>query len=256
MGEAFFLAFEFAFISLVVALVVWDVVGDYICGNINALQCALFLTIFIVMIAIVFAMPSPVAKVVLSILTVSALVLRHHFFHLAGQRIHKAIDDTYMTNYRAAIEEDPTNLAARSLLANSLYKQGRLDEAISTLQELVERAPDSYQDAHRLKRLIEEREEQAHPPVICIHCRFHNPPGAKICGDCGREPGAIADFRDRLRDIDAKRLLVIYAIWVAAATIALFMLSRLNVVFQILVVALLLIAAILYWMVRTNNNSS
>ncbi|HEY3283626.1 MAG TPA: tetratricopeptide repeat protein [Armatimonadota bacterium] len=103
--------------------------------------------------------------------------------------------------YREALSHNPTNVAARAYLAESLATQGRLDEAIEELQTAVDASPRvTQQEARRLRELQTQRARLAAPPRFCPHCHEENGSTRRTCLACGGSLTHSQALKDDLRE--------------------------------------------------------
>lgn len=84
------------------------------------------------------------------------------------------------------IERDPENASAYVALAESLWRQNRYEEAISTLRRAIEISPKTTQDEARLlQRWEAEFQGMSNDIAICPECRQESPRRLKVCRFCG-----------------------------------------------------------------------
>jgi tetratricopeptide (TPR) repeat protein len=128
-----------------------------------------------------------------------------------------------LERYAAAVRANPTNIAARTYLAATLYQLGRLDEAIDHMDYAVKiAAPTIVADEKRaLARWTREKRVRDLGLVVCPSCYGENPAGVRRCESCG----ASLTASDWLKSGDAQRLLWT-ALGAAAIVAAGWLLSR------------------------------
>ncbi len=109
--------------------------------------------------------------------------------HVQGLIILKQmILEEYNTALEAA-EVDPLNAGSRIALAKSLYKMGKLEQAIRQLKAAVELGGVSCLGIDRglLDEWETELDEQKRSGIIiCRHCKTENPKHSKVCRKCER----------------------------------------------------------------------
>ncbi|MEN6519833.1 MAG: tetratricopeptide repeat protein [Armatimonadota bacterium] len=86
--------------------------------------------------------------------------------------------------YERAIQSDPRNTAARSLLAEAYYMLGDLDQAIAAMELAVQMSPNSMKESHTLHQWRSERDLRDCKTVICQVCHSANLWGAVSCRAC------------------------------------------------------------------------
>jgi hypothetical protein len=111
------------------------------------------------------------------------LLLAPKIFSGASQ---KTLSDAREKTYRAAIEANPGNAAARGELAKLLYDLRRHDEAISEMERAVEISPrTTLSESRLLDRWRAERDSRPRETVICRQCREETPRDQPRCIHCG-----------------------------------------------------------------------
>ena len=90
------------------------------------------------------------------------------------------------TEYIAAIQFDPKNLAAREYLADALYNLGDLDRAVDEMQAAVDLGA-GMECQYKLGKWSKERYFRDTANPICRWCETENQPGQRTCVKCGAD---------------------------------------------------------------------
>lgn len=197
-GIAFFVVMVAAFFGVMAGVVFHRIIGWYIEGAMGAVECVAAAGLFLVMAVWIVIAPSIFAKIALVVLLVVLVAALQFLGPQLERRETRKFYDERIEQYRQVIASDRLNLAARIHLVNALEKEGRLDEAIDELTELVRLAPKSRAEAHQLHQLIQKREECRDPPVACPSCGHRNPRSRTYCVNCEAELRAISEVREWL----------------------------------------------------------
>lgn len=229
-----------AFFGILGGILLHKIVGWYVEGAMGGLQCLLIsglyagLILSIVTLQVAVALCIVAAGVILFVVSTSGE-------HEADRRFR----DEQMEAFRRAIAADPANLAARTRLANALYADRKLDEAIAELTEVVRRSPQSIPEAHRLKRFLAEKEEQQAPPVTCPSCGQRNPPDRTHCTNCEGFLRPSSELKRWLMTGGLKQIIIAWSVTMAVIAVIMLFLSMLSVAGRIVVIAVFLIVVIL-----------
>jgi len=90
--------------------------------------------------------------------------------------------------YEAAVDADPSNVAARTKLAEALYEIGDAKRAIAEMQIAVELNPQyAVSERRALQRWQEEERLRETGNVLCYRCGQENRRGSRLCAKCGTE---------------------------------------------------------------------
>lgn len=244
MGMVFVGVSVFVFFAILAGILFHRIIGWFIEGSITAVQCVALAGVYLVVIGTIIVTPSPVLQVTLAVLLIVVVVTLPFIGEAMVKRDTKDFYDDKMDGYRDAIARDPRNLAARARLADAMYKQGRLDEAIEELTALVQIAPGSQDDSRRLQRLIEEREERRSPPVNCPHCGQPNDSTRTRCAYCESDLNAVAEVKKWLVEGGLRKIVISSAIGIGILALLFFAVSFLSVIGRITFVALILLVVI------------
>ena len=104
----------------------------------------------------------------------------------AERRITKGIVEEEIANYQHAMEVDPKNTAAHSLLADTYRELGQLESAIEEYQAALSLDSSLRQERYWLERLRREVEHGGQKELLCPRCSTPRPQGAGECQECGR----------------------------------------------------------------------
>lgn len=89
-----------------------------------------------------------------------------------------------MDRFANAVHIDPTNVAARQYLADTLYKLGELDRAIDEMQVAVQMNA-GIESGHKLAAWQRERRIRDTQNPYCKICLVDYPRGTRMCKKCG-----------------------------------------------------------------------
>jgi ribosomal protein L40E len=233
----------------IAGILLHGILGWYVDGTIGGFECALMAGVFLGMVLCIFTL-----QILPAVLLLAALIFLLILPKIRGRRMVTALHDEQIERFRLAIESDPENLAARGRLAETLYKKGRLDEAIAEYSDLVKRSPQSREEAYRLNQLVQEKEERKAPPIICPSCGHSNPPDRTHCCNCENNLRIAGELKKWLVRGGLRRIAITWAIVMAVIAVVMSALSMLPVVGRILVIALILLVVILAELVCAHRN--
>lgn len=182
MGEALVL---FVIGAMLAAFPVYRFVGWWIEGNISGGELAALVFTYIGLMGVLLASGSAWLAFLALILLVSGVAILPWLGEMFNRRALRQMDEEEMYRARDVLAADPNNHLARVVLAEKLYKLGRLDEAIEHLEYAVENSP----AISRLERgkLQSWKREQAYAQrklVLCPMCGAENPGEARRCLQC------------------------------------------------------------------------
>ena len=108
------------------------------------------------------------------------------------------MDKEIYYNYIRQLKEDSTNVGARLHLSKTLYRMGRLSEAIEQMDWILENYPSlGTQYRTTLTSWKKEEARKIRPvTVFCDNCHESTPVGSPICIHCGADMG-LGWFRGR-----------------------------------------------------------
>lgn len=213
-GNVFLIVGGVVVAAMLAALILHKIVGLYIEQAIGPIECLLIggayvgLIISIITLNILIAVPLAIALLGLLFYAVTQ-----------ERRIIRRLYDEQILRFRDALQTDPLNLAARGRLAETLYKKGCLDEAISEMTIVIQQSPGSKHESYLLREYIEEREARKSPAIVCPLCGFRNSPGRTRCYHCERSIARKTGLRKSLAEYGSKRIAAMGAVLVALITI-------------------------------------
>ena len=160
------------------------------------LSAVVVVTIFLV----AYVVQNSMAILIVLLLVVGSLVYAMTLYsRAADRRLHQHFDEEDIKKYLAALEFDPKNVAAHSLLADTYRRQGRLEEALAEYREAVRLSPDLQHERYWIDRLmimIERKEQgqslhyqEAVQETPCPACGALVPPEVDRCQECGAYVG-------------------------------------------------------------------
>lgn len=235
-----------ALAGILVGLLAHRVIGDYIEGAISAYGCIVYTGLLIGLISSVAVFRSWWLLLTVSIAVAVWLVLSKRTEVSDRSRFY----EERVRQYREALEADPNNLAARSRAADALYKLGHVDEAIEQYSEVVRLAPGSTEEAHRLKQLLRERDDQCVTSVLCPECRHRNPKGRLHCADCEASLETANRMRISLEAASLSRYLSLIAAWATVVTVVLLLGSALSPIQQMVAASTVMLVVLIAFLVR------
>ncbi|MBW3623198.1 MAG: hypothetical protein KY468_07280 [Armatimonadetes bacterium] len=156
--------------------------------------------LFVVMFALLIAPTPPVGKLIVFLLLAGCSIGLPFIVQTLAKRDSRSLEQEREAEFRAAIETQPRNIAAREELARNLYKQGRRSEAIEEMERAVQLSPRTTQEEQRLlKRWLQEREAEPNPIYICRWCREETPKDRPTCIHCERPTHAVRELADAVK---------------------------------------------------------
>lgn len=161
----------------------------------------------------------------------------YYSFRLGGLRsFYKARCEQYIL----AIQQDPTNRAAREFLADTLYAMGDLDRAVDEMQAAVDMGAE-LEAQYRLASWSKERYIRDCPNPVCRWCHTENEQRARLCFKCGRDlpyRGALSQWIAGGRTATSRH----YLILTAGAAVLVVSLVLLPLQYALIPIVLLLVA--------------
>jgi len=127
----------------------------------------------------------------LGLLLLAALVLGvplalHGLGRRAERGLEKSLWEEDIAKFRSAIEIDPRNVAAHSLLADTYRRQGRLELAIGEYRAALQLDPTLRSERYWVQRLEAAIESLDRKEMACPRCHTPRPQGARVCPECRR----------------------------------------------------------------------
>lgn len=140
---------------------------------------------------------------------------------LADRRVARGLFDEEMDRYMQALELDPENVAAHSLLADAYRRMGKLEKAVEEYEEAVRLDPSLREERYWLERLRAKLAGEESRDLLCPRCRTPRPDKAAECPDCGRMYSAWEVWRHKLQTMDPTHQAILTAVGVGAVAVAL-----------------------------------
>ena len=249
---AFTFAIGMALFGIIAGFVLHRIIGMYIEGAMGGIECLVIAGLYLGLVISIITIPP--LRVPLSLLLIAVLVLLPVLTRRSDKKDTHRYNDERMVQFREAIAADPLNLAARSRLAATLQREGRIDEAIAEYSEIMRIAPQSRDEAYRLKLLIQEREDIKEPPVECPSCGHHNHPSRTRCENCEGDLKFSSELKKWLVKGGLKQIAISGGIAVGVITLALFILSMFSFVGRIAVMALVIMIVLLAELIYIHRN--
>ncbi len=125
--------------------------------------------------------------VLLLALVLGVLLFFRYYAQVLNARALKQMDDADIASYRQALELDPHNVAAHSLLAKLYRKRGQLDLALQEYEAALKLDPSLQEERYWVSRLKSVQEQAAGGVVQCHQCGAIGPLIAGRCQGCGAE---------------------------------------------------------------------
>jgi hypothetical protein len=249
-GFAFLIGCGAGLLGIIGGMVLHKILVWYLEGAVSGLQCVLIAGLYVGLIICIITAPSTPARllfiitlfVFLALLPIGSKLSDRHDQHLYLSEKAK--------QYHAAIESDPINRAARSKLARVLEEQGRLDEAIQEISEVVQLAPNDIEEAYYLKYLLRTKEEEKIPLITCPSCGHSNPPGRTHCYNCEGYLSLGSELKQWLASGGMKQIAISIAAVIAVTAFAGLVLNSLSIVGRIIFILMALLIVVTALLVR------
>jgi len=194
MGEALML---FVLGALLAAFPVYRFIGWWIEGSIAGGELAVLLCTYIGLMGLLLVSGSAWLAFMALMLLVSGVAIMPWLGDMFNRRALRKIDEEEMYRARDALAADPENHLARVVLAEKLYKLGRLDEAIEHLEYAVESSPAlSRLERGKLQSWKREQAFAQRKLVLCPMCGSENPGEARRCIQCGSPIETLAALKE------------------------------------------------------------
>jgi tetratricopeptide (TPR) repeat protein len=183
--------------ALLAAFPVYRFIGWWIEGSIAGGELAVLICTYIGLMGLLLVSGSAWLAFMALMLLVSGVAIMPWLGEMFNRRALRKMDEEEMYRARDVLAADPENHLARVVLAEKLYKLGRLDEAIEHLEYAVESSP----ALSRLERgkLQSWKREQAYAQrklVLCPMCGAENPGEARRCIQCGSPIETLAALKE------------------------------------------------------------
>lgn len=183
MGEGLIL---FLIGAMLAAFPVYRFIGWWIEGSIAGGELAVLLCTYIGLMGLLLVSGSAWMALMALLLLVSGVAMMPWLGDMFNRRALRKMDEEEMYRARDALAADPENHIARVVLAEKLYRLGRLDEAIEHLEYAVESSPAiSRLERGKLQSWKREQAFAQRKLVLCPMCGAENPGEARRCIQCG-----------------------------------------------------------------------
>jgi len=158
---------------------------------------------------------------VLLVVVAGTACLFHALARAGDRRIAKGLVDEEIARYKEALEIDPDNTAAHSLLGDTYRRLGQLERAIEAYEAALRLEPSLRAERYWLERLKSELERREEKELLCPRCRTPRPEGAGSCPECGRVYSAWEVWRHAFRTMEPTRQAIVMGVSVGAAGVIL-----------------------------------
>lgn len=232
------------FLMIIAGLLFHKILGAYIEGSINALQFIIMGAAFMVAAVSVMLVPNMILKVLIVILIIAVFSFESHISKWFNKKQISNFTEDRIERYKAAIESDPRNLAARGAFVDALRSLGRYDEAVDEQTIILNYTPDDVEEKYKMKSLIEEREEKITGITICPHCGFRNQGGLQVCRNCEGQMFFINDFRRKLVEGGSKRLTIAFIIFIGILAFLIMTTQNMMFSFRFILITFLILLVI------------
>jgi len=202
LAEAFLVIIRAAICAFLAFGGAYWIITSWIDKRLQAWEAVGLLAVLLVVLFVVvgYVVQNGFVAVALLVVVTAALVGAVSLYaKAADRRRHQQFDAEDIGKYLEAIDLDPKNVAAHSLLANVYRRQGRLEEALAEYEEAVRLSPDLSQERYwidRLKVLIERKEQgqdlyvqEALRDSPCPVCGAIISGAETACPECGEYVG-------------------------------------------------------------------
>jgi ribosomal protein L40E len=150
-------------------------------GQLKSGEAAVLFFMDVLLLAVLVKDPSYGVKAVV------ALLLFAPYFGVFFMYKTSGLKDLYLEEiekYKQTIDHDPRNLAARELLAKTLYKMGDTQTAMDELRILIGMNPEDENMKYLLRQWETEKQEIQTGIVVCPHCGAENDSRRTWCKKC------------------------------------------------------------------------
>lgn len=154
-------------------------------------------------------------------------------FCLLAKRSDRRMTDSFeqedIARYRAAMDLDPRNVAAHSLLADTYRRLGKLERAIEEYRAALQLDPKLRTERYWVRRLEDELERRSRKQMSCPRCGAVRPLGAEVCPECDRWYSTVETSLHTVRAMKPSRKLAwsgVVAVGLAGLALALALAPR------------------------------
>jgi predicted nucleic acid-binding Zn ribbon protein len=124
---------------------------------------------------------------------------------IADRSMAQHVEERDIAKYKRALDIDPKNVGAHSLLGDVYRRTGELEQAIEHYQGAVNLDPSLKEERYWIERLEAELERRERKDLSCAVCGVARPPGAVRCPQCGRWYTVMERMSHALRVMDPAR---------------------------------------------------
>jgi len=198
-GAAFLIVFKVAICAFVFGGAAWLVMSSLLNRTLTATEAGLILSglLVVMFLTISYALNKGFAAAfALLLLGAAGYVGFQYSVKLADRRLNRSFDNEDIAKYLEAIDLDPTNVAAHSLLADVYRRQGRDEEALKEYEIAVQMSPNLQEERYWVQRLRRKIEQGEYGPdasealdTPCPMCGAIVPGSREFCQDCGHRLG-------------------------------------------------------------------
>ena len=198
-GFAFFTVLKVAVCALVFGGAAWMVMSGLLNRTLTAAEAALILSglLVVMFLSISYALNRGFAALfALLLLGAAGYVGMTYYAKYEDRKLNRKFDNEDIAQYLEAIELDPTNVAAHSLLADLYRRQGKDAEALKEYEIAVQLSPGLQEERYWVQRLRTRMERGEYAPdgseamdTPCPRCGAIVPGSRERCQDCGHRLG-------------------------------------------------------------------
>ncbi|MCC6443150.1 MAG: tetratricopeptide repeat protein [Armatimonadetes bacterium] len=226
-------------------------VGRLIEGEIDILDALFMIGGYVGLVFALIVLPGTLTKMMIFAMLVGSVVL----YPMIMAKVHRDSLHNYevdkMLSYQRTLEQDPKNFAARLFLAESLYRQGQLDEAIRGMEEGLAMHPAaSFQEKRKLEGWKEERRWRDEGIFFCPECHTEARRSQDACPNCGAQLKVWNVIAGLAKGETGKDIVRLWAKTMIGLTVMLFVLSLLPDVIRNTIIMAAIIGVAFYYYKR------
>lgn len=126
-------------------------------------------------------------------------------FRIRERRLADSFDEEDTARCRAALEFDPKNVAAHSLLGDIHRRRGELEQAIEEYRDALRLDPSLGPERFWVRRLQQDLERRGRRDMACPRCGALRPEKVDACPQCGRLYSSLETAGHALRTMSRGR---------------------------------------------------
>lgn len=134
----------------------------------------------------------------------------------ADRGLSRSLDEEDIAKYQAALDIDPKNVAAHSLMADTYRRMGRVEHALEEYKAAVRLDPSLQPERYWIRHLEAELDRRGRKEMSCPRCGRPRRAGEERCPDCDRWYSSMETAAHSLRTASQTRKLT----WAAGAAAA------------------------------------